>query len=191
MPTGPAIALAPLLRHRWNIAILAELHRAAGAKFITMARRLGLSRGSLTASLRYLVSVGLVRRNSGYGHPLRPEYLLAGQGIEMAAACAALDTYVNEAAVRDIAYRKWSLPVILAIAEKRCRFSELRESLPGVTARALVLALKALESAGWVERQVDDGYPPATSYALGTAGQHVLALSQRLLQSASALSNSS
>lgn len=191
MPTGPAIALAPLLRHRWNIAILAELQRAGGAKFITMARRLGLSRGSLTASLKYLVSVGLVRRNSGYGHPLRPEYLLAGQGIEMAAACAALDTYVNEAAVRDIAYRKWSLPVILAIADKRCRFSELRESLPGVTARALVLALKALESAGWVERQVDDGYPPATSYALGTAGQHVLALSQRLLQSASALSNSS
>lgn len=191
MPTGSAIALAPLLRHRWNIAILAELHRAAGAKFITIARRVGLSRGSLTASLKYLVSAGLVRRNSGYGHPLRPEYLLTGQGNEIASVCAEFDDYVDDAGVRDIAYRKWSLPVVLAIGEKRCRFNQLRESLPGVTPRALVLGLKALERAGWVERQVDDGYPPAASYALSAAGQPVLTLSQRLLQSAVARSNSS
>jgi DNA-binding HxlR family transcriptional regulator len=38
--------------------------------------------------------------------------------------------------------------------------------LPGVTARALALALKDLEGSGLVARRVLESYPPATVYAL-------------------------
>jgi DNA-binding HxlR family transcriptional regulator len=65
----------------------------------------------------------------------------------------------------DTLLRKWSVPVLAELGEER-RFSELRAALPGVTPRALALALKDLEAAGLVERLVDDqSYPPTVTYA--------------------------
>lgn len=81
----------------------------------------------------------------------------------MAARCARLlDALGDE---RELALRKWSLPVLLALRHAH-RFSELREELPGVTPRALALALKDLQAAGLVERRVDEAsYPPTVTYA--------------------------
>ena len=64
MHEQPFTTLVTLLQHRWSIAVLAELHRRAGSKFVTLVNTLGLSRGSLTATLQYLVAKGLVRRNT-------------------------------------------------------------------------------------------------------------------------------
>ena len=67
--------------------------------------------------------------------------------------------------IGDIGLNKWSMPVLAALRAER-RFSELRGELPGVSPRALTLALKALADAGMVERTVLASYPPQTVYRL-------------------------
>jgi DNA-binding HxlR family transcriptional regulator len=160
--------LVSLLHRRWTPAILAELHRTSGSRFVALAHRLGLSRESLRATLHALLAAGLVRRNPGYGHPLRPEYLLTERGAELAPACADLVAALDRLDLTELGLRKWSLPAVLAIADAReARFSQLAHALPGISPRALTLALKELVAAGLVEREVTSDYPPATVYRLG------------------------
>src|SRR4029450_5423618 len=79
-----------LFHNRWSVPILAELHRQRGSRFVTLARTLGLSRESLRRTLAALTESGLVGRNPGYGHPLRPEYVLTRAGERIATACGPL-----------------------------------------------------------------------------------------------------
>lgn len=154
--------LIALCHHRWSAPVLAELGRTRGTRFVVLANRLGVGRTSLRRTLDALIELGLVRRNPGYGHPLRPEYLLSPAGEVAAARCERLLAAVE--GKRDVVLRKWSLPVLVALG-KQARFSELREALPGVTARALALALKDLERAALVDRRVEGTYPPTAVYA--------------------------
>jgi DNA-binding HxlR family transcriptional regulator len=154
--------LIALCHHRWSAPVLAELGRAGGARFVVLVNRLGVGRASLHRTLAALVELGLVRRNPGYGHPLRPEYLLTPHGEEAAFRCGRLLAAVD--GKTDVLLRKWSLPV-LVVLRGNVRFSELREALPGITARALALALKDLERAGLVTRRVEETYPPSTVYS--------------------------
>lgn len=142
--------------------ILAELHRAAGSRFVPLANRLGLSRESLRQTLGALIAAGLVMRNPGYGHPLRPEYVLTATGRRIAPACVELVETLQRLDFETGGLKKWSIPVLLALARER-RFTELREAL-AVSPRALTLALKELADAGLVERRVHNGFPPSTSY---------------------------
>ena len=152
-----------LFHHRWAAPVLAELRRQKGSRFAALAGHLGVGRESLRRTLDALIALGLVARNPGYGHPLRPEYVLTRAGADVAARCARLLDAVGDE--REVALRKWSLPVLLALRNAR-RFSELRDELPGVTPRALALALKDLQAAGLVERRVDEtSYPPTVTYA--------------------------
>jgi DNA-binding HxlR family transcriptional regulator len=154
--------LIALCHHRWSAPVLAELGRTGGARFVVLVNHLGVGRASLQRTLAALVELGLVRRNPGYGHPLRPEYVLTPKGEEAAVRCARLLAAVDGKA--GVLLRKWSLPVLFAL-RGNARFSELREALPGITARALALALKDLERAGLVTRRVEETYPPSTVYA--------------------------
>src|SRR5947207_13068422 len=65
-----------LFHHRWAVPVLAELRRERGSRFVTLANRIGVTRDSLRRTLSALIDDGLVERNPGYGHPLRPEYVL-------------------------------------------------------------------------------------------------------------------
>jgi len=65
--------LIGLVHHRWNILVIADLHRLSGAKFVTLVNHLDVSRGSLSTSLANLIELGIVRKNTGHGHPMRPE----------------------------------------------------------------------------------------------------------------------
>ena len=76
--------LVALFHNRWSVPILAELHRQRGSRFVTLARTLGMSRESLRRTLAALIESGLVGRNPGYGHPLRPEYVLTTRGDRIA-----------------------------------------------------------------------------------------------------------
>jgi len=168
--------LATLAHHRWSLPVLAELHRGRGAKFVTLVKRLGVSRDSLRRTLDALIFHGWVRRNAGYGHPMRPEYLLTGAGASVAPACAELVETLREMDLEAIGLRKWSLPVTRKLGGGDGRFNELKAGLPGVTARALTLALKGLREAGVVERSVLDGYPPASVYSLTSSGRRLVPL---------------
>src|SRR3954467_4738348 len=76
--------LIELFHHRWAPPALALLAERDGARFVELQRKLGVGRESLRRALDALLELGLVRRNEGYGHPLRPEYLLTRAGLEAA-----------------------------------------------------------------------------------------------------------
>lgn len=162
--------LTQLAHHRWNVAIVAELHLSHGAKFVTLANRLGPSHSTLTRCLAALIDLGMVRRNPGYGHPMRPEYLLTARGEDCGPACLALVRRLEKSAQSQVGFNKWSLPLVAAIGTQRCRFGELRQALPGISPRALTLSLKELEALGWLRREVTDDYPPRTEYRLQRVG---------------------
>jgi len=166
---GRLECLTRLFHHRWSAAILAELHRSGGAKFVTLVSRLGISRDSLRRTLDALIKHGWVLRNPGHGHPMRPEYILTPAGAKLAPWCVRICNALRLAGLEDVGFRKWSMPIVLGIQEGRRRFSELKVFLPGLTARALTLGLKELHAAGLIERHVSDGYPPSTHYRLSPA----------------------
>ena len=146
--------------------MLAELSEQGGAKFVTLTSRLDVGRDSLRVTLDALIEMGLVAGNPGHGHPMRPEYLLTAAGARLAPACAKLVAALRALDVEDVALRKWSLPVVRGLAAGDERFGRLEARLPGVTARALSMALRSLEDAGLVERRVEDGRPPTPVYRL-------------------------
>jgi DNA-binding HxlR family transcriptional regulator len=174
-------SLPELLHHRWVAPVLAELDRTAGSRFVILTNRVGVGSESLRRTLAALIDGGLVARNPGYGHPLRPEYVLTQRGARVAPVCAVLLAGLRELGVENAGLKKWSLPVVLALGgPRRHRFSALQERLRAITARALALALKDLTAAGLVERAVTDGYPPASVYSLTSAGARLLPVLRRL-----------
>ena len=59
---------------------------------------------------------------------------------------------------------RWGIFVLGELMISPRRFNELRRRLPFVPARSLVNILKKLESAGLVDRRVDDSRPPGVTY---------------------------
>jgi DNA-binding HxlR family transcriptional regulator len=160
--------LIELFHHRSAAPVLAVLARRGGVRFVELQRKLEVGSESLRRALDALVEQGLVARNPGYGHPLRPEYVLTRSGRPVAERC---DRLLRALADRtDMGLKKWSMPV-LASLEGPMHFSELRAALPGLTPRGLTIALKDLQAAGYVERQVVDAYPPTTVYRVTPAGR--------------------
>jgi DNA-binding HxlR family transcriptional regulator len=148
-----------LFHHRWAAPALAILETRGAVRFVELQRKLGVGRESLRRALDALVDLGYVRRNEGYGHPLRPEYLITESGRD----AAVLAVRVVASPAREMLLRKWSVPVLAHLTEPQ-RFSELRTSLGDVTPRALALALRDLESALLVRRDVLPTRPPSTVY---------------------------
>jgi DNA-binding HxlR family transcriptional regulator len=166
--------LISLVHHRWNIPIVAELHRTDGAKFITLANRLGVGRASLSSSLEHLIGLGLVERNEGHGHPMRPEYLLTATGATIGDDCLSLIRILNRRDEADMALRKWTLPLVAAIGDRLSRFSDLKTVLRDATPRAITLGLKTLIQGRWAARTLIDEFPPTAGYELRPKGQRIL-----------------
>jgi DNA-binding HxlR family transcriptional regulator len=149
--------LIALCHHRWSLPILAELHRDNGAKFVTLVQRLKISRDALSRTLDALVQIGLVKRNTGYGHPLRPEYILTPPGKQIGQDALELLHQIQQLEAVNTGLKKWSLPILHAIHHRINRFSSLRETLPSLSPRALTLTLQDLEQLTWLIR-VDGSY---------------------------------
>ncbi len=178
--------LIGLCHRRWSLPILAELQKevrpggGGGAKFVTLAHRLSLSRQTLRDTLDDLIERDYLMRNPGMGHPMRPEYMLTESGHDAAPHAAALMQRLRGAKLDDLMLRKWSLPVLYAVARGASRFGQLKGVLPGVTPRALTLALKDLEAAGLVRRTVTDSYPPGVAYAPSKRSRRIVQALRRL-----------
>jgi DNA-binding HxlR family transcriptional regulator len=166
---SPLETLITLCHHRWNLPIISELHRDNGAKFVTLVNRLSISRDALARTLQALQDAGFVQRNPGYGHPLRPEYILTALGERLGPAVFELVTKLRQEKLEEIAFKKWALPILHALEPKALRFTELRQ-LP-LTARALSLTLKELEQVNLIEE----------SYQLTERGQRIAALVKQML----------
>jgi DNA-binding HxlR family transcriptional regulator len=162
--------LITLFHRRWATPVLAELHRLDGAKFVTLSRRLGASPLAIRQTLDDLIRNGWVRRNPGYGHPLRPEYVLTLRGDRIAPACGLLNDALTALNLRAVGLKKWSMPVVYAVTGGARRFTDLAEQLAGITDRALALSLKDLTHADLIERNLIESFPPASAYAPTSTG---------------------
>ncbi len=161
--------LIELFHHRWAPPALALLGDRGGVRFVELQRKLGVGRDSLRRALDTLIELGYVERNTGYGHPLRPEYVITAEGRTAASLAARVVAAGDPATL----LRKWSVPVLAELDGDR-RFSELRSSLPGVSPRALAGALRDLERARLVRREVRPTRPPSTVYRATARGARVV-----------------
>lgn len=88
-----------------------------------------------------------------------------GSDSEAAARCRTIS---------DVLFRvgdKWSVLVIMVLAERPGRYSELKRTIGDVSQRMLTLTLRGLERDGLVARVVTPARPPRVDYALTPLGQ--------------------
>ncbi len=163
--------LIELTGRRWAIPVIAALGEAGGAKFVTLARRLGVSAESLSRTLGALIEMDYALRNPGYGHPMRPEYLLTPWGEAVAPGCAEVEARVKRAGAEDVCAKKWALPALAAMELGAERFGEVRRALEGVTPRALSMALRELVEAGLIDRRIMSDQPVEVVYLLTQQGR--------------------
>ena len=66
---------------------------------------------------------------------------------------------------------KWSVLIIIMLAETPRRFSELKRAIGGISQRMLTLSLRGLERDGLVKRTVFPVVPPRVEYELTPLGR--------------------
>lgn len=75
--------------------------------------------------------------------------------------------------VLSILGRAWAGAVLTALRAGRCRYTDLRHTIAGVSDSTLTARLKELCAAGLVVRLVDAGVPVTVSYELTEAGRDI------------------
>jgi len=146
---------------------MSSFHESSGGlRFVELVTLLSLSRDSLRSSLLSLTEMGLVQKNPGYGHPLRQEYVVTKNGINVAKMC---QHYLYITGRDPLFLRKWPAPLLLSLHQGNHKFNELCNALT-ITPRALTQSLRLLESTGYVIRAVKAEYPPTTTYRLSKTG---------------------
>jgi DNA-binding HxlR family transcriptional regulator len=88
------------------------------------------------------------------------------------------DAFARDCASRVILDRigdRWTVLVVVALAQGRLRFSELRTRIQGITPKVMTQTLRALERDGLVTRDVYAEVPPRVEYELTDLGRDLLA----------------
>lgn len=154
----------------WAIPILANLHAGIAGRQAPLLAATGASRTAFAQSMEHLISMGLLERNPGYGHPLRPEFRLTQRGVSAAAIANKIQSVTAEED-QDLLRRSWTLPVLTAL-HRPSHFNDIKRSLRTITDRALSQSLKTMEVRSWVQRSVDEAArPPRSIYcAVNTGG---------------------
>ncbi len=154
----------------WALPILSSLHVGVAGRQATLLAATGASRTAFAQSMDHLIKNGLLERNPGYGHPLRPEFRLTQLGLE-AAAIADKIQRVSTVDDQDLLRRSWTLPVLTSL-QTPSHFNDIKRNLQTITGRALSQSLKSMEVRNWVHRNVDEtARPPRSIYsAVNTGG---------------------
>lgn len=156
--------LVKLTARRWALPILSALHRGTPGRQAALITATGASRAGFLDSLAHLQSLNLVQRNSGHGHPLRPEYLISQEGRRWADKAEAVLGKITQVSEFKTMQRHWALPV-LVIAQDAQYFGDLRRKLDPVTDRALSQTLHGLGAVNWISREIDNAArPPRACY---------------------------
>jgi DNA-binding HxlR family transcriptional regulator len=83
----------------------------------------------------------------------------------MPGACTAVGSILSR--VGD----KWTVLVVMMLADGPMRFNELKRKIGGVSQRMLTLTLRGLERDGFVSRTMFPTIPPRVDYELTALGQ--------------------
>lgn len=154
----------------WAIPILSNLHAGVAGRQAPLLAATGASRTAFAQSMEHLISIGLLERNPGYGHPLRPEFRLTKLGISAAAIANRIQSLTADED-QDLLRRSWTLPVLTTI-HRPSHFNDIKRNLPTITDRALSQSLKTLEVRNWVQRNVDEAArPPRAIYSAVNTGE--------------------
>jgi DNA-binding HxlR family transcriptional regulator len=154
----------------WTIPILAQLHIGIAGRQAPLLAATGASRTAFAQSMDHLISIGLLERNPGYGHPLRPEFRLTKLGIIAAAIANKIQSVASDED-QDLLRRSWTLPVLTAI-HRPSHFNDIKRNLRTITDRALSQSLKKMEVRRWVRRNVDvTSRPPRSLYHAVNTGE--------------------
>lgn len=146
--------LVKLTSRAWSLNILALLHAGMPGRQAALLAETGAGRTAFAASLAHLVQLGLLERNPGHGHPLRPEFRLTDAGIQAADIASRIVNAVPDDREFALLRRNWVVP-ILALTERPQRFSAMRSGLSTITDRALSTSLHQLEERAWLQRDID------------------------------------
>ena len=82
------------------------------------------------------------------------------------AYCDCIETIKPVRDALDVINGKWKLPIIISVGVGNDRFTDIQESIPGITPKVLAKELKDLEQHRLVTRTVIDGYPVKITYQL-------------------------
>ena len=75
-----------------------------------------------------------------------------------------LDTVKPVRDAIDVINGKWKLPIIISVMTGNERFTDIQESIPGITPKVLAKELKDLEQHQLIKRVVIDDYPVRILY---------------------------
>ncbi len=155
----------------WALQILSKLHVGVPGRQATLLTATGASRTAFAQSMDHLIKIGLLERNPGHGHPLRPEFRLTQLGTT-AAAIAHQIHGVTGSEDQDLLRRSWTVPVLTSL-HTSSHFNDIKRSLPAITDRALSQSLRFMENRNWVRRSVNEAArPPRSIYcAVNTGGK--------------------
>jgi len=64
----------------------------------------------------------------------------------------------------DVINGKWELPIIISVGVGNERFTDIQDSIPGITPKAMAKELKKLEQHKLIERIVTNDYPVKITY---------------------------
>ena len=105
-------------------------------------------------------------KNPGYGHPLRPEYILTSKGNELGRLCSIFLKSIKTFNNSQLLFNKWSLPILYSLSDEQLKFNQLKSHLKKITASSLSRSLKKLIENGFIERIIKDDFPPVIEYTL-------------------------
>lgn len=165
--------LVKLTSRAWSLNILALLHAKVPGRQAPLLAATNASRTAFAASLAHLIELGMIERNPGHGHPLRPEFRLTPTGIEAASVASRIITTVRTEDETRLLRKTWTVPV-LALAGTPHRFSAIKSGLTIITDRALSSSLHQLEERNWIRRDIDTAERmPFPTYQAVNAGKEI------------------
>ena len=151
--------LVKITSRAWSLEILALLYMGTPGRQASLISASGAGRTALAQSLRHLTDFGLLERNPGHGHPLRPEFRLTPKGVEAAIFSEKMRRVVPEQHDRITLRRAWTVP-ILAVSQDPRHFTDIKTHLGVITDRALSQSIKQLQKKYWLQRIVDPSVIP-------------------------------
>ena len=156
----------------WALPILSSLHEGVAGRQAPLLTATGASRTAFAQSMDHLINIGLLERNPGYGHPLRPEFRLTELG-KSAAAIAHQIQRVCRDEDHPLIRRSWTVPILTTLSTPN-HFNGIKRDLVTITDRALSQSLRTMEDHNWVRRKVDDAArPPRSIYSAVNLGGEI------------------
>ncbi len=161
--------LVKLTERAWCLPIVALMYDGTPGRQAPLLAKSGAGRTAFAQSMAHLIDIGLVERNPGHGHPLRPEFRLTPLGQAIGPIAARIMSY-GKIDQSGLIRRTWTVPVLTVIRQPQ-QFSQISRSLGRITDRALSQSLRQMEAHDWLTRSVDpQAYPPRPIYRAANLG---------------------